>query len=174
MSIAEQLAAHHVYLQPHGKTVQDLEVEIARGEATLAIGSGGQLERHLRVAVVHIHGPGGWELMHVAKKCLRTSKRYRECSHLSEKQMRGETPLAAAQRGVAEELGPWPVDRWEVGLEEEARRGFGAYGNLATRYQLTHVTAHTSAAPSPVTFQTTELPKWTHEWEWKLFLSAPV
>ncbi len=165
-ALQKLLQAHNICLGNHHKSVRELLVEIERGESVLDVDECGRLVRYTHVAVVHIYDDSDETnmLLHVAQEIIATGKRHRlRAKHLSEKMLKGETPLQAAKRGIQEELGLSCVKVIDlVGTRvESAPRG--PYGNLKTVYVLYDVKAVMPMAQE--TFTTIE-GGMRHFWEW--------
>jgi len=127
--------------------------------------SDGVLTREVNVVKVRVQRPGApHESLVEARQVFADGRERARGRPLSEKMLPWEEPIAAARRGVLEELGPAlgprsssiSIDETSLTSWEEVRHTSSSYPSLATRYRLHQVDALVAGLPCRA-FSTLEL-----------------
>jgi len=160
------------------KGVDDLFEELEREETILQFGSIG-VRRWLNVVKVRITPPDRPERQLVEARQIFPDGRERARGlPLSEKMFAREDPLAAARRGVSEELGAAIHQGARVDVDERSlvqwreTRESASYPSLVSHYNLHEYGATVAGLPahrfSTIEFGHSRLGKWqlAHVWEW--------
>jgi len=178
------LVSHGVDVSSWGtgtaKSLKDLLAELERRECVLHFGPRG-VRRWLNVVKVQVRRPEEEEVtrqtrfLMEARQILPDGRERRRGLPLSEKMFAMETPIAAAKRGLEEELGgaigeqaaldPSSLTQWRETRESQS------YPTLVSHYNLHQVDAVVDGLPSS-TFSTFEHDTdarlvLSHVWEWK-------